>query len=261
MSEPGPVSVRWEAGLAVVTFDAPPLNLFDEVLGEALSAALDELESSHPRAVLFRADGKVFTGGVDVHLFAAQQSGEQARPLLDRLLTLATRVDRLPCPTVFGAHALTLTWAFELALACDIILASVSAKFGLVERRVGLTPTMGGPQRLAERAGSARAKEIVMTGELFTAASLEAWNVVNRVLPVEGFDDAVRAFAQDLADGPTLAHAATKQLVRHATEAGVEQANAHVLEIVTPLFDSEDLKVAVQAFLTSGPQSASFNGR
>ena len=70
----------------------------------------------------------------------------------------------MPCPVVFAAHALTLTAAFEIALACDPILATPNAKFGLVERVVGLTPSMGGPQRLAERCGSGRARELVMTG-------------------------------------------------------------------------------------------------
>src|SRR5204862_110693 len=89
--------------------------------------------------------------------------------------------------------------------ACDLILAAESARFGLVERVVGLTPAMGGTQRLAERAGPGRARELVMTGEPFDAATLERWNVVNRVLPDEGFDAAARAFARDLA-GVDSAH-------------------------------------------------------
>lgn len=261
MSGSVPVRIDWSRGLAVVTFDSPPLNLLDAALESALIATVAELEQSAPRGVLFRAEGKVVTGGVDVNVFAAQGSGAAARPLLERLLDVSERVDGLPCPTVFAAHGLTLTWAFELALACDIILASTAARFGLVERRVGLTPTMGGPQRLVERAGSARAKEIVMTGEIFPAATLSEWNIVNRVLDESGFDDTARAFAQDLADGPTLAHAATKQLVRLARERGVEAANAGVIDITAPLFDSDDLKGAVQAFLSTGPDSATFNGR
>ena len=98
-------------------------------------------------------------------------------------------------PTVFAAHGLTLTAAFELALACDILLAAERAGFGLVEIVVGLTPSMGGPQRLAERAGPARAKELIFTGERYPAAVLERWNVVNRVLPDDGFAEAARAYA------------------------------------------------------------------
>ena len=121
--------------------------------------------------------------------------------MFDRLIELARRVDRLPCPTVFAAHALCLTWAFELALACDLILAASSARFGLVEKVVGLTPAMGGTQRLAERAGSGRAREFVMTGEPYDAATLERWNVVNRVFADDGFDCAARELARELAVG------------------------------------------------------------
>ena len=75
------------------------------------------------------------------------------------------QLEALPAPIVFAAHALTLTAAFEIALACDLIVASPKAKFGLVEKVVGLTPSMGGTQRFAERAGSGRARQFVMAGE------------------------------------------------------------------------------------------------
>ena len=123
-------------------------------------------------------------------------------------------------PTVFAAHGLTLTAAFELALACDILLAAERASFGLVEIVVGLTPSMGGPQRLAERAGPARARELIFTGERYPAAVLERWNVVNRVLPDDGFAEAARAYAHRVAAGPTVAHAATKRLVATAVRRG-----------------------------------------
>src|SRR5436305_34484 len=133
LNESSPVQVQREDGLAVVTFDSPPLNLFDQPLKEALVAAIDELEARRPRAVLFRAQGRVVSGGVDVSLFAALSGAEEARAVFDELVALARQVDRLPCPTVFAAHGLCLTWAFELALACDLIVAAESASFGLVE--------------------------------------------------------------------------------------------------------------------------------
>jgi enoyl-CoA hydratase/carnithine racemase len=261
MSTERPVTVDRDGGLAVVTFDSPPLNLFDRPLEQGLMAALDELESSPPRAVLFRAEGRAVSAGVDVSLFAALEGPEQAAQTFEELVTLARRVERLPCPTVFAAHALCLTWAFELALACDLIVAAESASFGLVERVIGLTPAMGGTQRLAERAGSGRAKEFVMAGRPFPAVDLERWNVVNRVLPDEGFDAATRELAQQLAAGPTLAHAATKQVVRDYLEGGVELANDRVAKVAGDLFASEDLQGAVRSFLEEGPGKAKFEGR
>jgi enoyl-CoA hydratase/carnithine racemase len=256
-----PVRLERESGLAVVTFDSPPLNLFDDELRAALERTIGELEASSPRAVLFRAEGRVVSGGVDVSVFAALETSADATRLFDDLVALACRVERLPCPTVFAAHALCLTWAFELALACDLILAAESASFGLVERVIGLTPAMGGTQRLAERAGSGRAREFVMSGGRYDAAALERWNVVNRVLADDGFDGAARAFAAELADGPTLAHAATKEVIRAYLEGGVGLANDRVGEIAGRLFDTEDLRGAVRTFLEQGPGHAVFHGR
>src|SRR5205823_10434478 len=101
----------------------------------------------------------------------------------------------------------------------------------------------------------------VMTGALYDAATLERWNVVNRVLPDEGFDEAARAFARDLADGPTKAHAATKGIVRGYLEGGAARADQVVPELAGGLFATDDLKRAVKAFLERGPGHATFEGR
>ena len=151
--------------------------------------------------------------------------------LWTRLLRVAQTIEDLPVPTVFAAHGLTLTAAFELALCCDILLAAEKASFGLVEIVVGLTPSMGGPQRLAERAGPARARELIFTGERYPAAVLERWNVVDRVLPDEGFAEAARAYAHRVAAGPTVAHAATKRLVATSVRDGARAADALVPEV------------------------------
>lgn len=250
-----------ERGLAVLSLDRPPLNLFDAEVIEGLDAALAELGSAPARGLLVRAEGRAVSGGVDVHLFEGL-TPEQGGELWRRLLEIVHRVEELPFPTVFAAHALTLTAAFELSLACDLLLAAESARFGLVETVVGLTPAMGGTQRLVERAGPARARELVMTGELYDAATLERWNVVNRVLPDEGFDDAARAFARRLADGPTLAHAATKRIVRAALQGGgARAADAIVPEVAGGLFATEDLRSAVRSFLDQGPGRATYHGR
>jgi enoyl-CoA hydratase/carnithine racemase len=257
----GPVRLEREAELAVITFASPPLNLYDDALGQALQARLDELDASPARAVLFRAEGRVVSAGVDVSLFAALGGPDAAAAKFAEWIELARRIDRLPCPTVFAAHGLCLTWAFELALCCDLVLAAESASFGLVEKVIGLTPTIGGTQRLAERAGSGRAAEFVMTGDRYSAETLERWNVVNRVLPDEAFDEATRTFARALAEGPTRAHAATKQVIRDYREGGIEHANDRISQVAGELFATEDLQDAVRSFLDQGPGKASFKGR
>jgi enoyl-CoA hydratase len=197
---------------------------------------------------------------VDVHVFDGLSS-EQAAAMWRDLLDLVHRVEELPLPTVFAAHGLCLTAAFELSLGCDILLASTSARFGLVETVVGLTPAMGGTQRLVERAGPARARELVMTGELYDAHTLERWNVVNRVFADDGFDQAAREFARRLADGPTRAHAATKTIVRGALDrGGARAADELVPATAGDLFATEDLKRAVRSFLEHGPGEAVYDG-
>ncbi len=257
------MSVRTERDgeLAQIVLDAPPLNLFDEAMFAGLEAAVDEIEADPPRALLLRAEGKVVSAGVDVKVFDAIETSAEAGELWTRLLALPRRLERLPFPTVFAAHGLCLTAAFEISLGCDLILAAESARFGLVEIVVGLTPAMGGTQRLAERAGPGRARELVMTGELFGAATLERWNVVNRVLPDEGFAETAQAFAARLASGPTRAHAATKAVVRAGLDGGVDAADELIPDVAGKLFDTEDLRNAVRSFLTEGPGKATYTGR
>jgi enoyl-CoA hydratase/carnithine racemase len=120
---------------------------------------------------------------------------------------------------------------------------------------------MGGTHRVAERAGSARARELVMTGGLFDAETLERWNVVNRVLPEGDLQEKALRFAHRLASGPTLAHAATKRVVRAFLDEGVRGADARMGEIAAPLFGSQDLPRAVESFLEQGPGKATFEGR
>ncbi len=272
MTDTAPLRIERDGDLAVVVLENPPLNLFDGPAFEALESVAAELlaltdpqRPDRARAVLFEARGKVVSGGVDVTFFRDIAEGPEPTSrggeLWAQLLRVAQAVEDLPVPTVFAAHGLTLTAAFELALACDVLLAAESASFGLVEIVVGLTPSMGGPQRLAERAGPARARELVFTGERYPAAVLERWNVVNRVLPDEGFAQAARDYARQVAAGPTVAHAATKRLVATAARHGVRAADDVVPAVSGLLFGTEDLRGAVASFLTDGPGKAGYTGR
>jgi enoyl-CoA hydratase len=254
------VGFELDGNVGTITLDSPPMNLFDGDVVEGLESALERAAGSGARALIVRAEGQVFTAGVDVHVFDGLSSSD-AREFAGRLIGLAHRVEDLPLPTIACVHGLCLTAGFELALACDMIWAAESARFGLVEIVVGVSPFMGGTQRVAERAGPARARELVMSGGLYEAATLERWNVVNRVVPDAELAEKTRRFAQRLADGPTLANAATKRVVRAYLDRGVRGADAEVPDIVAPLFDSEDLKAGVRSFLEKGPGKATFEGR
>ncbi len=254
------VRVERDGPLATITLASPPLNLFDDQLMTDLRTAVDEVVADPPRALLINAEGRAVSGGVDVNVFAPL-TVETGTKLWEDLFELIHAVEDLPCPTIFAAHALTLTAAFELSLACDLLLAAESAKFGLVEIVVGLTPSMGGPQRLAERAGPARAKELIFTGDLYSAATLADWNVVNVVLPDEGFAEAAVKYATRLANGPTKAHAVTKQIIRKQQAEGARAADEFTSAASGALFATEDLQGGIRSFLENGPGKAVYEGR
>jgi enoyl-CoA hydratase len=247
--------VHHQGDLAVVTLEHPPLNLFDGEIFQGLEETVAALETKPPRAVLFRAAGKV----VDVAVFDGL-APDAAAALWRRLLGLVHRIEALPFPTVFAAHALTLTAAFEIALGCDLLVASRSARFGFPENVVGLTPSMGGTQRLAAGGGVAFACSVVLTGELCDAETLERRGIAHRVWDDEVFEERALELATRLSDGPTLAHAATKEILRAFAEGGVGRADEVTPEISGRLFATEDLKAAVRSFLDDGPGHATFRG-
>jgi len=262
MSAEQPVRVDHDGDVAVIVLDDPPLNLFTERTFEALVAARDEVVSSGARAMVFRAEGRVFTGGVDVgKVFAEVPGSERGRELAAAGVRDLQALESLEIPTLALVHGLCLTAGLEASLGCDMIWAAEGSQFGLVERVVGLTPFGGGVQRMAERAGPARAREFVMTGGLYDAQKMLDWGVVNRVLPPDDLLEKGLKFARELAAGPTVAHGATKKLVRAYLDDGIAGADAATADIAAPLFDTADLKNAVQSFLSDGPGKATYEGK
>jgi enoyl-CoA hydratase/carnithine racemase len=148
-----------------------------------------------------------------------------------------------------------------LVLGCDLLWAAEDARFGLVETTVGLTPGGGGTQRLAARAGIARATEIVFTGGIYPATDFERWGIVNRLRPADTLLAEARAFVDTLAAGPTVALAAGKKILRAARISGVEAADD-----ITPVqsglvFETEDIVAGITAVLAKKPGTATFAGR
>ncbi len=257
---PTPV-VRYErdGDVGTLLIDKPPLNLFDRELVDGLKQGVADAASDSPRTLVVRAEGKVFTGGVDVNEFD-DLGGPAAKEFAKELLGLTHSIEDLPFPTLAAVHGLCLTAGLELALACDLIWATESAKFGLVERVVGVTPFMGGTQRMAERAGPARAREFVYSGNPYPAAELERWGVINRVVADDELLASATEFATHLAVGPPHAHAATKRIVRAQIDGGTRAADAVTPDEAAALFESDDLKQAVKTFLAKGPGKATFRG-
>ncbi len=258
-----PIRLERDGAVAAMVLHDPPLNLFGAAAFQALNECLDEVSGSDARALVWRAEGELFTGGADVNVFQqiVDAGGDRSALSFEPLLGVVRRLEALPIPTLALVHGLCLTAGLEVSLGCDMIWAGESARFGLVEAVVGLTPGAGGTQRMAERAGPARAREFVMSQGIYDAATLERWNVVNRVLPDDELLEKGMAFAKRLAAGPTKAHAATKRIVRAYLEGGVDEADQVTPEVGGSLFETEDLQRAVKSFLTEGPGKATFEGR
>ena len=257
------VRVERDGPVASIVLANPPLNLFTDDSFHQLVEAIDEIDGSDARALVWRAEGDIFTGGVDVSAFqrvvdsGAAEAERFSQPLIDAV----RKLESVEIPSIALVHGLCLTAGLEVALGCDIIWATESARFGLVEAVVGLTPGAGGTQRMAERAGPGRAREFVMTGGLYDAPTLERWGVVNRVVGDDELLEKGMRFAQRLATGPTVAHAATKRIVRAYCEGGVDEADRITPDQFAALFASEDLQNAVKSFLAEGPGKATFEGR
>jgi enoyl-CoA hydratase len=256
-----PIRLERDGNLAAIVLDNPPLNLFGDDAWAALQSCMDEVEGSDARALVWRAEGDIFTGGVDVSSFKRVQEAGDPSEAFGTLIPVVQRLEQLQIPTLALVHGLCLTAGLEIALGCDMIWATESARFGLVEAVVGLTPGAGGTQRMAERAGPARAAEFVMSGGLYDAGTLAEWNVVSRVVPDDQLLEKGMKFAHKLADGPTVAHGATKRIIRAYRAGGVEEADRVTPEVFADLFASEDLKNAVRSFLEEGPGKATFEGR
>ena len=245
--------VRYETSgpLGILTLVNPPLNLFSGEVIEDLRAAVTAVKRLPIRALLMQAEGKIFSGGADVSVFQGRTPGE-ARERFTSHLRLIADLEELPFPTLAAVQGLCLAAGLELALACDLIWAAASARFGQVEAAIGTTTLLGGVQRLAERAGPSRAREIIYTADQYDAPTFERWNIVNRVLPDDVFALQTRAFAERLAKGPTLAYAAGKRIVRASLEGGVRAADRVVEEVAPPLFHSEDMRAGVAGLLEYG---------
>jgi enoyl-CoA hydratase/carnithine racemase len=263
MSPARPIRLERDGPVASIVLENPPLNLFTDDAFPALDECIGEVAGSDARALVWRAEGEIFTGGVDVNAFqrVVEAGPERAASFAAPLIESVQRLEALEIPTLALVHGLCLTAGLEIALGCDLIWAAESARFGLVEAVVGLTPGAGGTQRVAERAGPARARELVMSGALYDAATLERWNVIGRVLPDDELREKGMRFAHRLADGPTRAHAATKRIVRGYLEGGVEEADRITPGMFAELFATEDLQNGVRSFLAEGPGKATFEGR
>ncbi len=254
--------VRFErdGDVGILTLADPPLNLVGPELIDDLEKRIGEVEGAPLRALLLRAEGENFSAGANVGAMFQNRSAQEAHALLTRIAGLLRRFEQLPFPTLAAVQGLCLAGGLEMVLARDLAWAADSARLGLVEAVIGAIPFGGGAQRVAERAGSARAREIVIGAGMYDAATFERWNIINRVVPAAELGASSLRYAHRLASGPTRAHAATKRVIREYLDHGAQAADRLVPDVAAPLFETEDMQNGIASLLKDGPGKARFSG-
>src|SRR6516165_11935738 len=257
---------REERGnISVLTMVYRPYNLLGPKLMNALVEQVEASQKAGSRAIVIRSGLRHFSAGADLDIFdkrvatgAADQTSENRRLSGVEFLRF---MELLPIPLIASVHGVCLGGGLELALSCDYIIAASSAKIGSVEATLGLHPLLGGIQRQVQRIGAARAKEMSMLARRYDAPTLEKWGLINLTVPEEQLDMVTISIAEEFAQGPTLAHAATKQLVHIAVNEGVDAADLAMLKIQAPIWASEDLNTGLASFRAKAPGLAKFAGR
>ena len=253
-----PVARELDGEVAVLTMQHAPHNFLSTALYDGLVDGVRWAAEQGARAVLLRSSLRNFCAGADVALFDSAERG--VAPDLE-VVALLRAFDTLPIPIVAAVHGVCLGGGLEIALACDLIVASESAKIGSVEAAIGLNPLMGGIQRVTERAGAARAKEMALLARRYDARTLERWNIINRVVPDEQLEAVTATLAHELANGPTVAHASTKAIVSHTISHGVQATDEAMGELQRDIWRSADLKIGLASLAANGPGAARFEGR
>ena len=251
---PDPIRLDHDGAVGVVTLAKPPHNLIDATFLEALCSAFERGVNEGCRVLLLRSDMRHFCAGADVGGFSSDGGEIDGMALLDRL-------EGVPVPTLAAVGGAALGGGFEIALACDLIVAAENAELGLVETSLGLLPLLGGVQRVTQRAGTARGKEIAFFGRRHDAATLERWGVINLAVAETELDTASRSWARQLAAGPTVAYGGVKALANTCAREGLAAADARQASVNDAMWASEDVRRGLEAFRTTGPGSAEFIGK
>lgn len=231
MSTAGPLLVERTgdaASITVLELHRPgALNAIDDALLAALHAAIDGLEGDEGLrgVVLAGAGDRAFSTGMDLKERAGF-SDEQLRAQRGRIVELIRRLHELPVTTIAAVEGFALAGGFELALACDLIVAAESSVFGLPEVRVGIFPGGGSTHTLTWLVGPARARDVILAGRRLSAAEAEAWGIVARVVADREARAAAIALAETIAEGAPLGIRQAKAAIRGAHRALAEGLTA-----------------------------------
>lgn len=237
-------------GIATITLNRPEaLNAFSkEVVEEILQALEDIRRDENVRVVVLTGAGeKAFSAGADIKAMIG------INPLKARELSLmgeklCVSFENLEKPVIAALNGYALGGGMEVAMSCDIRIASENVRMGQTEINIGLIPGWGGTQRLTRLVGRGKAKELVFTGKMIDARTAEQLGIVNMVVPADKFRETVRQFALELAAKAPVALKIAKALIDKGADIGLESALALEREGFGVVASTEDLQEGVKAF-------------
>jgi enoyl-CoA hydratase len=242
------IAVEKDGAIGIVTLNRPQqLNALSYGLVKELALAMEALDQDPEVRVLVVTGGeKVFAAGADIKEMA------EAGPFDERVqarLAFRDRINKISKPVVAAVSGYALGGGCELALSCDIIVASETARFGQPEINLGTIPGSGGTQRLTRLVGKYRAMEMVLVGEYIDAAEARRLGLVNKVVPVELLLEEAKAIAGKIAAKPPLAVKFVKESINKALNTTLDEGLEFERKSFYLLFSSEDRKEGMKAFL------------
>lgn len=217
-----------------------------QLLGELIQALSAHDSDPNIGAMLLTGSERVFAAGADIK-FMTEASAAEMRA--NGFVSLFEGLGKLNKPLIAAVSGYALGGGFELALACDMIVASESARFGLPEVTIGVIPGGGGTQRLALALGKALAMEIILNNRILSAAEALQFGLINRVVPVELLLEESLSLASEIAARAPLAVAAAKRAIIGAFELPLDAGLVNERELFYGLFDTLDQKEGMRAFI------------
>ncbi|HEY3065832.1 MAG TPA: enoyl-CoA hydratase-related protein [Methylomirabilota bacterium] len=244
----GPLRIERAGGVAWCRFQRPPLNLLDPEAIAALRAAFGELaDDPSLRVAVIAGAGRAFTAGMNVRVLRDLEP-ESARALITSLRDAIEAVHAAPFPVIAAVHGACLGAGFELALACDVRVATEDALLGLPEVRVGV-PSVIHAALLPALVGPGRAAEILLLGQPVRAADALAWGLVNRVVPVGRLEESVRDLVAGIMACAPSAIRLQKELIIRWRSHDVARAVAAGIDAFARAYATGEPREAATAFL------------
>lgn len=254
------VRFQVENKIGLITIARPEaLNALNKQVLTDLKLLLQELEQKRElRAAIITGEGeKAFVAGADIKEMEAL-SPAQAREMAVQGQALMQRIEDLPFPVIAAVNGFALGGGLELALACDFIVASNKAKWGLPEVTLGLIPGYGGTQRLARNLGRALARRVALSGEIFTAQQGYEWGLVAQLTEPADLMPTARKLAATFASRAPMALAWVKEAINHGGDARQVEGMKLEADLFGRTFETKDHTEGIKAFVEK--RSPEFQG-